>query len=79
MTLAKQLRIEAAGARECERGAMPEAVPIFAAMAELLDSAADYIESSDKRFAEHLEAWRVNSATSAARIAELEKQLAARP
>lgn len=42
----------------------------------LLQGAALALEVEQKRFAEHLEAWRVNNAWHAARIAELEKELA---
>jgi hypothetical protein len=44
--------------------------------ARMFNAAADHIEAEERRFAEHLEARKANNAWHAARIAELEKQLA---
>jgi hypothetical protein len=37
------------------------------------------VEGHERRFQEHLDAWRVNSAASAERIEDLQRQLAERP
>jgi hypothetical protein len=47
--------------------------------AKLLREAAGHIEALERRFAEHLEAWKANNAHHAARIDELEKQLREKP
>ncbi len=72
--IVRMLRAEAAA---CISGVAillgKEAQEGFKLMELKLTAAADMIEAQEKRFAEHLEAWKANNAHHAARIAELEK------
>jgi hypothetical protein len=73
LTLVQALRVEAADGLAASKTCPNEQVrPAFAAVGRLLTRAADHIEAQDKRFAEHLEAWKANNAHHAARIEELE-------
>ncbi len=82
VSMLRALAVDAAGAAEDfnVRGELAEFAKVFKLAMEqnarAFTAAADHIEADQKRFAEHLDAWRVNNMTHAARIAELEAQLA---
>jgi hypothetical protein len=75
LTLLEALRSQAQQARAAmldEKLPAEMRVP-FAQLHTLFTGAAAHIEAQDKRFAEHLEAWKANNAHHAARIEELEE------
>jgi hypothetical protein len=56
-----------------------DAAELFFDAAQRISDLELALREEQRRFAEHLEAWRVNSATSLERIEDLQRQLAARP